>query len=554
MSEKEDSEGLVLNAAVARVPPPLPDALARIKGTVFLRWIGPVERGSGQRSPQLTLSLSQRGVNGVYAQPQPLLVPAAFAADLRIGDCYADGALVSRSTSSKYAFNLQIDPELLARSVSSLAEKKSPLLGSYLVDYEHYENPRGYAATQALSLELGPNSWMLVPCWELIRFYFGRSGLLLGRLLRDTWKRSDLGQCRYDEERRAHWLDMAPGFNGYAAQTIARILLDRHAESAAHWISNSRTKAAAENTPWYPRANFPFKGKTDLVAQGKWLKPFGCEVFLVERIVSCTHPFPFDKLICPITEGSAIAADSADGRSLRVRRSSRPRSLKLGQADVRPGTSTTVKLSTSDEEIAFPDLEDKQLNLFKAKNRPANVAGSHGEPIAGHDGETKNSADSVRAEMSFSAGGNVTAAQLKRPPDFLLAAVARINELVPYRISQTAIASLKGFDGTCFDRISDLLTSATDSPFNATILSEWPHDKQIFCLVRGWPAEDESHVNLALFRVPANNRVDGSYIAERLYELDAPLDRRTTPAVETLRANALELDSVAEAIERLFSQ
>ena len=74
--------------------------------------------------------------------------------------------------------------------------------------------------------------------------------------------------------------------------------MDPLAARAARVIGNSCLRASVAGNVIYPQATFPFEGKTDLIASGRWLSYGGVEhsTFLVYNLRSCSHPFPFRSL------------------------------------------------------------------------------------------------------------------------------------------------------------------------------------------------------------------------------------------------------------------
>ena len=80
--------------------------------------------------------------------------------------------------------------------------------------------------------------------------------------------------------------------SGASAADIGRLHLDPSAWRAAAHVGASILKASLTNQTIYPQAFFPFEGKTELVAAGKWLS-FADQpkaTLLVYNLRSCSHP------------------------------------------------------------------------------------------------------------------------------------------------------------------------------------------------------------------------------------------------------------------------
>lgn len=140
---------------------------------------------------------------------------------------------------------------------------------------------------------------LVIPCMELIRFYFGSSSSLLTKLFLPPLARDSLYEKAALNIRSGQlMLALAEKMSGASAADIGRLHLDPLAWRAAAHVGASILKASVANQAIYPQALFPFEGKTNLVASGKWLS-FADQpraTFLVYNLRSCAHPFPFSSL------------------------------------------------------------------------------------------------------------------------------------------------------------------------------------------------------------------------------------------------------------------
>lgn len=105
--------------------------------------------------------------------------------------------------------------------------------------------------------------------------------------------------------------------HGYRKQdvlTLGRILLDptNIPLQAAQRVHKKIVKDRVNfGNAWtgYPRANFPFSGRTTLKISGRALWTPSGYVFLANRIHSCSAPFPFKELrYCDDTQPGGLAA------------------------------------------------------------------------------------------------------------------------------------------------------------------------------------------------------------------------------------------------------
>lgn len=354
---------------------PIVRPLAGFARAMQIVWLGQVHNigRAGQRRPQIEVVL--RPAEDANSPTLRRLVPAAFVRALRLGDVWHGPSLVGHSTSPI----IQLKDLKISGDSTKVQPIGKPLDGGkseYPLDFKSFSDHSGYTGAHAFREELGNGRSLIVPCWELLRFYFGASGALASRLLSGPLKANALyASARHDPVGDVHWLDLAKGMHSTGAVTIARIALEPRAASAARWISNSGTAALVNGQPYYPKTNFPFAGTTDLTIQGRWLGA-AQRVLFVERIVSCSHPFPFRTLHYSVPE-SAVRILRGPSRS-----SSRPDKADGSRAEIREGAkgptnSCAVIHLPEHTDAAFPDLAEKLLRRVRPRSGLVRVAPSH---------------------------------------------------------------------------------------------------------------------------------------------------------------------------------
>ena len=352
------------NTFAAQVPIVRP--LAGFARPMQIIWLGQVHNIGihGQRRPQIEVVL--RSAQDPEAPTIRRQVPAAFVRVLRLGDVWHGPNLVGQSSSPI----VQLKDLEVSGDPSRVQPIGKPLNGAkerYPLDFRSFSDHSGHTGAYAVREDLGNGQTLIVPCWELLRFYFGASGALVSRLLSGPLTaRALYSSARHDTERDVHWLDLARGMHWTGAVTIARIALEQRAASAARWISNSGTAALVNREPYYPKTNFPFAGATNLTVQGRWLGP-GREVLFVERIVSCSHPFPFRTLHYSVPDGSAKIA------RFPVRSSSRLSKTNSARFEIREGARGLAKNCAvihlpEHTNVSFPDLTQKLMRRVRPRN------------------------------------------------------------------------------------------------------------------------------------------------------------------------------------------
>lgn len=359
-------------------------ALRRL-GTEAYRidWFGDV-RNYGRTGGRLSLvSVVMSRWRGVAEAADPqhprqaitILVPMAFLRLLRIGDIWADGILCgSDQTICREEF---LGTEI-TDGAFDVKPAGFPMLGGdrtiYPLPFEKINTHRGHTGACCVRVNLNGNATLIIPCMEMIRFYFGASGALLSRLFSGAIGSQRLfTSARISPTTGIGNLNLAHGLPGVAAATVGRIAFDNHALKAMNWIVNSGTSAAANRARYYPKTTFPFRGKTDLTVEGRWLEHRNYRVFLAERLLRCSHPFPFKTLF--YTSQVNLLASRSTFQKPRGSSSSRPTgetnrhnndAIALGENTVTPDLQA-YRIDVVDNTIAgpFPDLLQKHIRRVR---------------------------------------------------------------------------------------------------------------------------------------------------------------------------------------------
>lgn len=350
---------------------------------------------------------------------------------LRIGDLWSGQAFVASPEHEVETFeNIRID-----RSAAQLLKVgHSDQQGHFLLPAAehpwHMHNTHSYC----VKVDLGGGRSLVVPCMELALFYFGSSSELLSRLFLPPFNADKL----YTKVQLSHpggsaEIDLTEGIPRESAADIARIALDTRARHAAAGIGASLLRPVPEGVyDLYPQCFFPFEGATALEASGKWLslgeQPHA--TFMVYRLRSCSHPFPFRALKFrnagtkrrrsvpqsgnsndPSEPRRRYGAPDAQGATLRERDAS---------SALAPRPRRLVR------ELKFPDLVDKPIWSEAAINRKAPAAVGAPKTTAVDDvavGAPGSSAR-VRPITLVEAMG-----QPSGPPNFIKPAIERLARL-----------------------------------------------------------------------------------------------------------------------------
>lgn len=214
------------NRLLRRTQPSVLVHLSRVLDTSFR------ENPAVLLSPETTFATKQRKV-WISVGTLPLL---------GIGDIWRNGRLEMHPDYELEHFpDLEINSEtaVLIKAGLNLEEK-----GFLLPLSEH---PWHMQCTQSycLMVELSHNRRLIIPCMELIRFYFGSSSNLLTKLFLPPLSRDALySKPHFNKATGRLTLQLAAGISGVSAADIGRIHMDPVAWRAAAHIGASLLKAS----------------------------------------------------------------------------------------------------------------------------------------------------------------------------------------------------------------------------------------------------------------------------------------------------------------------
>ncbi|MEF3062679.1 hypothetical protein V4C85_22820 [Ralstonia solanacearum] len=352
---------------------------------------------------------------------------------LRIGDLWREQNLESRAADEELLFeNLEIswDTCELVKAGSSFED------GSFMLPLHEHAGHREDTHSYCVRVTLPDGQLLVVPCMELIRFYFGSSSELLNRLFSPKLDAEHLytGTPAIDRHNRMT-LQLADRIPRASAEDIARIAGSRLAWRAAAMIGASCVRAAQAHQAIYPQTIFPFEGTTTLRASGKWLSrgddPKG--TFLVYQLLSCSHPFPFKALRYRVTgtkkarNTSMAPAASPDTvpqeTAPSARKAKEPSQISLEEQD--PSSQLAPATMPVHSNRRFIDLENKWVFADRSiAGQKPRASASSGEPISEHAIGEPGSTKRIR-EAQIVDGDN----EIPDPPAFLEQAVKALSAL-----------------------------------------------------------------------------------------------------------------------------
>ncbi|MCX4040948.1 hypothetical protein OR606_12160, partial [Aeromonas hydrophila] len=285
------------------------EKLSAQEGAWRVDWFGDVaypDLNRRQSQPSIAVQLSR------HPRPHPMgetdkkeiWLPIGLLPFLKVGDIWQHGQATGENTApTKEAFlklNISAETTSVYKAGGKPNSEKYGTLRSLIYWLPIHSHPWHSAHTHSNCIVITDQSQLqiIIPCMELIRFYFGSSSSLLSVLFKPTLTRTELAKQYIKRSDESVFLRLADGISGASAADIARILYSPAAWSAASLIGKSALSCSSLGLPIYPKCQFPFDGTTDLHVSGQWLRHDGSQVgtFIVYEILSCSHEFPFKSI------------------------------------------------------------------------------------------------------------------------------------------------------------------------------------------------------------------------------------------------------------------
>lgn len=413
-------------------------------------WFGDIafpDRSVRRKQPSIFLHLSRVTTDRFHEDPAVLLSPDSTSPAkfqrrvwvsvgtlpmLRVGDVWRNGELDARPD-----YQLESFPDLEINNATVTLIKAGLNLDDQGFLLPLAEHPWHMQCTQSycVAVELPENRRLIIPCMELIRFYFGSSSNLISKLFLPPLERESLyTNATFDHRTARLKLELAEKVSGASAADIGRLHLDPIAWRAAAQIGASALKASVAGQSIYPQAFFPFEGETTLIAAGKWLSFAGQKkaTFLVYNLRSCAHPFPFRSIRYEV-KSSRTRPVISGGKTSEL-----PSNRKSAGAKDAPHQSLTDKDASNSLapkvrsirfEPRFPDLTGKPIwksvDLTGSTN---GVTGTNGAPVdqvaVGNPGSERRVRPVDLAVLMSSASWESNSV-----PEFLRSTVAEIHML-----------------------------------------------------------------------------------------------------------------------------
>ncbi len=344
-----------------------PDRTARSNQPSVAVYLSQITDPQWRKDETILLSASS---TTSYREQRRYFVSVSTLVLLRIGDLWSNQTLIARPRYQVEEFRgTMINRETcsIIKAGYSFEEDESYVMPVGEHPW-HMNSTHSYCAR----VKLNDGRLLIIPAFELIRFYFGSSSPLLSRLFLPEFAGTLLYERARLEKRVGH-LTLAPGLPAASVHDIARIAFDPRAMGVASLISRSCISGNLSGGHIFPQCSFPFEGLTTLQAKGKWVsqgnKPE--QTFVIFELLSCNHAFPYKSLRYRLSvEDADQASKKAQSNSNAApddevhSNSSLPAPLNLEERD--PSRELLLKKLFLPRKEQFPDLRYKPA--YTAKN------------------------------------------------------------------------------------------------------------------------------------------------------------------------------------------
>ncbi|MFI8615975.1 hypothetical protein ACIGHN_10750 [Acidovorax sp. NPDC077693] len=329
---------------------------------VRIEWLGDIV---GDEHKRIRVSVSRIGSSVLDLFPQPDLIDVDVSIGylhlLRLGSLWENGVCVrDEQRAGDSIEELSIDSR--TATVVSSGSRLGPGSTSFLLPYSQFELHSRHTSSLLVKARLNESMSVLVPCSEVIRFYFGESGNLVKQLVSGRLALEGVTEGSRIFDGNANVI-LPTGWHPCAVPYMARICFDPAAKIAAKRLAESGVVAAVNGREWYPRMDLPFSGTTKITARGRWIEHKDHRVFLVLRLLRCTHPFPYSKVFykypSSVTAGDVpakVQRKSTIDKSGPIAKTKRT----LSNRPYGEGAKITVEAREYGES-PFPDLANKRV-------------------------------------------------------------------------------------------------------------------------------------------------------------------------------------------------
>lgn len=381
------------------------------KGRWELTWLGDVKFIRNEYNclqPVISVTLKEQSTD-LFPEFKEVNIAIGQLFNLIPGTVWENGWLVENKLQpSTEIINISTYQAKFIKAGSSLTEdKENP---SFWLPFNHHNYHKSHTESWCILFNQGEID-IIVPCAEILRFYFASSSNLIKRIVHTYFNPHTLWrEYEYDADTGFLKLILAPEISGISAADIGRIVLDQDAHNAVNMVSKQLIASVANGDKAYIKMPLPFKGKTKLKVLGRQVKVDGAVPrFIVTQILSCTHPLPFSRLryishtqFKKGQEAALMAKQTDHDQAHKLAAASNKKIDKLTNQE--PSHNSKAKIKSWDTSVRFPDLLRKeviritpdQTETIMIRQSEASGVGSTGDGVG-------NNSDIAKVDLCVSA-------------------------------------------------------------------------------------------------------------------------------------------------------
>ena|GEM_PF-6208348 len=233
-------------------------------------------------------------------------IPIALFPNLRHGDFWRSRRLALSPKGYQQAEFFLGEPQLLNSTTVRLGDPtpwSKQVQGNekreYLLPYFQHPYHRLFTRAFCELFELPDGTLLLIPHWEIIRFYFGSSTQLIETLFDVRKTIEDLvdsKRCKEPDGGHAH-LHLRAHLPYNSVEDVSRIYFCPKGRQAFNVLRNSLSAQAANGEAVFPKTVLPVEKPTKLIMKGRFIKyQNGNKGFICYELTSCSAPFPYSSL------------------------------------------------------------------------------------------------------------------------------------------------------------------------------------------------------------------------------------------------------------------
>lgn len=166
----------------------------------------------------------------------------------------------------------------------------------FLLPYFYHPYHKLFTRAFAELIELNDGSLLLIPHWEIIRFYFGSSTQLIESVFNVNATFEDLFDSNKSvKEKNGHaHVHMRAHLPYVSATDVGRICFCPKARQAVNVLRNSLIAQSANQQSIFPKTVLPISESSTMGMKGKFITyKNGKRGFICYELKSCSAPFPF---------------------------------------------------------------------------------------------------------------------------------------------------------------------------------------------------------------------------------------------------------------------